>query len=394
MAMNAILTVRSRRRIATVAVVLAMAMSLSACLGTPPGNRGPNPDVTISTVETGLDHPWDLAFAPAPHQSWLLTTERFGRVSARQLESGNPPVVLGQIGVAANGEGGLLGMAIDPDFASNRSIYLCYTTNSDVRLSRFTVSDPFTAGGLALSADIVTGMPVNPSGRHSGCRPRFRPTSNPPELFVGTGDSATDGTIPQNLQSLGGKVLCVHGDGSACPTNPGIGDPNVDDRIYSWGHRNVQGIAFTPGGGGWSVEHGSDRDDEVNLLLQGDFGWNPVPSGGGTAYDESQPMTRDWGIPATWTSGSPTIAPSGAAVISGAQWKDWDGALAMAVLKGKDLHLVYIDENSYGLRSLGWFFTVTNEGRIRSVVQGPDGNLYLTTDNGSGNDKIVKVAPQ
>ena len=230
-------------------------------------------------------------------------------------------------------------------------------------------------------------MPVNTLiGRHSGCRPRFRPGTNPPQLFVGTGDSASDGTIPQNLNSLGGKILCIDRDGNACPGNPGIGVSNFDDRIWSWGHRNVQGIAFTPGGLGYSVEHGTDRDDEVNFMFQGNFGWNPVPG-----YDETQPMTGPGGIAAVWSSGSPTIAPSGATLLTGAQWKGFNGALAMAVLKGKQLRIVYFDD-LYGLTSIGSTVTMTGAGRLRSAVQGPDGNLYVSTDNGS-NDQILLVVP-
>jgi glucose/arabinose dehydrogenase len=382
----------TKRTFATLAATL-LVLALSACIPQPPPGRGPNPTLNVSSLVTGLDHPWDLGFASAPGTgTWLVYTERFGRVSAKQLPSG-APIVLGQLGApfVAAGEGGLLGLAVDPEFAANRFVYACYTTTSDVRVVRFTVNT-FTPGALTFSGDVVTGMPVNPSGRHSGCRPRFRPGTNPPQLFVGTGDSATDGSIPQNLQSLGGKVLCVGRDGTACSGNPGIGDPNVDDRIYSWGHRNVQGIAFTPGGGGYSVEHGPDRDDEVNVLFKGDFGWNPDPPGASTAYDESQPMTRPGAIGSAWSSGVPTIAPSGAAILSGPQWKGWDRALAIAVLKGKELRVLFFDD-FLGFSAIGQTFEMRGAGRLRSAVQGPDGNLYITTDNGSMNDQILKVVP-
>jgi glucose/arabinose dehydrogenase len=292
----------------------------------------------------------------------------------------------------ANGEGGLLGLAIDPDFNSNHFIYACYDTTVDVRLSRFTVSS-FTNGALQLDADLVTGMPRNPSGRHSGCRPRFRPVVSPPQLFIGTGDSATDGTIPQNRQSLGGKILCISRDGIACPGNPGVGVPGWDPRIFSWGHRNVQGIAWNPdGAGGWSIEHGTDRKDEANLLVPADFGWNPSPFLFSTDYDESQPMTRDGAFGPSWSSGESTIAPSGATVLSGPQWKGWDRAVAMAVLKNQELRVVFMDD-FVGLGSYGWQISMGGHGRLRSAVQGPDGNLYISTDNGSMTDQILKVVP-
>ena len=109
-------------------------------------------------------------------------------------------------------------------------------------------------------------------------------------------------------------MLCVTNDGNPCANNPGVVNSSldIDDRIWSWGHRNVQGIAFAPSGGGYSVEHGTDRDDEVNVLFQGDFGWNPVPG-----YDESKPMTGPGGIGAAWSTGFPSIAPSGATMLTG-----------------------------------------------------------------------------
>ncbi|HEX5587649.1 MAG TPA: PQQ-dependent sugar dehydrogenase [Acidimicrobiia bacterium] len=388
----------SRARSGAAVAVALIAAVLAGCLAEPPAGRGTNPTLTTTTVVAGLDHPWDLAFPPAPNDSWMLYTERGGKVSAKQLPNG-APVVLGQLGTGlagtagfvVTGEGGLLGLAVDPEFTTNHYVYACYDTTTDVRLARFTVNS-FAPGALQHNSDIVTGIPVNPSGRHSGCRPRFRPSSNPPQLFIGTGDSATDGTIPQNLQSLGGKVLCVDRNGAACAGNPGIGDPAIDDRIFSWGHRNVQGIAFNPDGSGWSVEHGTDRDDEINVLIPADFGWNPVSGPASTAYDESQPMTRPGALGPSWASASPTTAPSGATVLWGPQWKGWHRAVAVAMLKKQELYIIYMDD-FLGLSNLGLTVAIGDRGRLRSAVEGPDGNLYISTDNGSMNDQILKVVP-
>ena len=258
--------------------LVLLAAVLSACIPNPPPGRGPNPNLTVSTVVSGLDHPWDIAFTP--DDNWMIYDERAGSIWAKPFPTG-APVLLGTVSdVVVHGEGGLLGLAVDPSFASNHFLYACYDSSSDVRVVRFTVAGDLAAGSLAIDTAIVTGIPVNTaSGLHSGCRPRFRPGTSPPQLFVGTGDSHTDGSIADNVFSLGGKILCVTTDGNPCANNPGVVNSSlaVDDRIWSWGHRNVQGIAFTPSGGGYSVEHGTDRDDEVNVLFQGDFGWNPVP---------------------------------------------------------------------------------------------------------------------
>ena len=386
-------TTTSRRRIAGTSLLVALLVAVAAaCAPPPPAGRGPAPTLQITNVATGLTNPWDLGFTSGADGTWMVYTERGGRISAKPT-SGGASVVLAQLEwpFVSAGEGGLLGLAVDPEFASNRYVYACYTTVGDVRLSRYRINS-FSPGGLVFDAQVVTGMPVNPSGRHSGCRPRFRPATDPPQLFVGTGDSASVGSIPQNLLSLGGKILCVLRDGAPCPGNPGVGTPGIDDRIHSWGHRNTQGIAFTANGGGYSVEHGPGRDDEVNVLFTGDFGWDPDPPGPSTAYDESQPMTRPGAIGAAWSSGAPTIAPSGATMLQGPQWKGWNGALAMAVLKARELRVVFFDD-FLGFSSIGSTFDMRGLGRLRTAVQGPDGNLYISTDNGSMNDVIVRVVP-
>ena len=279
-----------------------------------------------------------------------------------------------------------------PAFATNRYIYTCFAStlggpNNDVRLVRWTVDANFTA--LTNRTDIVTGMPVNASGelgRHSGCRPRFDPQAR---LFVGTGDAAS-GTVPQNPRSLGGKVLRINRDGTGVAGNPG---GTLDPRIWSYGHRNVQGIAFRPSDGfGVTTEHGPDRDDELNALVTGNFGWNPVPRAAG--YNEGVPMTDLAEFPnavkALWSTGPRTFALAGATFITGSQWGPWNGALAIAMLKDSKLLL---SQAQRGRQARGRRPRDQNRGRLRSPVQGPDGNLYVTTDNGGNTDVILKVTP-
>jgi glucose/arabinose dehydrogenase len=233
-------------------------------------------------------------------------------------------------------------------------------------------------------ADIVTGQPW--STFHDGCRPRFGPDGF---LYITTGDAGV-GTSPQSGSSLGGKVLRVDTNGGAASgNNPPAG---FDARIFNYGHRNVQGIAFRPSDSlGVSVEHGPTKDDEVNRVVRGNFGWDPVPG-----YNQTVPMTDTTKFPNAvrpiWTSGDPTIAPSGATFLAGGQWKAWDGALATAVLKDRQLRLLFIDGNGaltkQSLADLG-----ANVPRLRSAVQGPDGNLYLATDAAAPNGAIWKVTP-
>jgi glucose/arabinose dehydrogenase len=249
---------------------------------------------------------------------------------------------------------------------------------TDVRLVRFTLDTP-NGNAMVDRTDIVTDMPYS-SGRHSGCRPRFGPDGY---LWVGTGDAAI-GTTPQDDDSLGGKVLRIDRDGSAAPGNPG------GYRWFSKGHRNVQGMAFRSEDGlGVSAEHGPSVDDEINPLVAVNFGWDPVPG-----YTESVPMTDLEAFPdaveAIWSTGSPTLALSGATFIEGDAWGDWNGALAVATLKASHLHIYFVTSEGDMTND---FRRIEDQGRLRSPRQGPDGLLYVTTDGGGPDGQVLQVTP-
>ena len=344
------------------------------------------PQLTTEEVVGGRDHVWEVAFLPTKE---LLFTERKGDISV--IKDGKISMVAHMPDVYAVGEGGLLGLTVDPNFSQNRLIYTCYNSTQnghDIRVVRWKLRDDLS--GLDARADIITGITANSTsfpGRHSGCRIKWGPDG---VLWVGTGDAALGDTAIQP-KKLGGKILRVDRDGNPAAGNVG-GD--YDPRIYSYGHRNVQGIAFFPkaqnGVLGVNIEHGSDVDDEVNLLVQGNFGWAPPP----TLYQENvTPMTDTKRFPsaitAIWKSGRPTQAPSGATFLRGTQWKGWDGALAVAVLKDKHLKILQIDNKNAVTKEDR---VLSDFGRLRSAVEGPDGNLYISTDNG-GNDQIIRIIP-
>lgn len=326
----------------------------------------------------GLDKPWDIAWLP---NGTALVTERPGRLNAYADGTDAEPVVIQIPDVVARGEGGVMGLEVDPGFASNGYVYICTTSNADgendVRLVRLTLRTP-NGDAIVARRDIVTGMPYS-TGRHSGCRPRFGPDGF---LWVGTGDAAI-GETPQNDDSLGGKVLRIDRDGNAASDNPG------GFRWYSKGHRNIQGVAFRSDGLGMSAEHGPSVDDEVNLLVPGNFGWNPVPG-----YTESVPMTDFAKFPdavgAAWSSGAPTLALAGAAFVEGNAWGNWDGVLVVATLKAEHLHIYFVDSEG---TVTGEARAIDNKGRLRTPRQGPDGLLYITTDGGDGSGKVLRVTP-
>jgi glucose/arabinose dehydrogenase len=341
------------------------------------------PELDKQVVLDGLTNVWDIGFLP---DNTMLFTERAGTIS--KLADGKKVVVATVPGVLVQGESGLMGLAVDPDFANNRYIYVCHsnTNPKDMRVSRWRVDEAVTA--LTNQTTILNGKPIYFAGRHSGCRPRFGADGY---LWIGTGDEAI-GANPQDPKSLSGKILHVDRDGKPAPGNlPAPFDP----RIFSYGHRNVQGLAMLPrvkyGVYGYSVEHGSDRDDEVDQLRSGNMGWNPVPG-----YNEAVSMTDKTKYPDAidpiWTSGETTIAPSGMTFLLGEKWQLYEGRLAMAILKDKQLRLLELDDQG---KLKGQETLLKDEyGRLRSAVLSANGDLYLSTDNGSGKDQIIRITPK
>jgi glucose/arabinose dehydrogenase len=339
---------------------MAAALLLAACTGTAGVDGAPSastssstptgaPALDVEVVLDGLDHPWDVVQAP---DGTLLVDQRGGGFTA-VLRDGSPREVRADFGdLFARGETGLMGMSLDPDFAHNRRLYSCQGMRSgSIGVVAWTVAPDWSAATRAADP-LIGGIPVNrASGRHGGCRLRFAPDG---ALLIGTGDNAV-GTNPQDPTSLAGKVL--RADAST-------------GKVSVW-----------------------NRDDEVNLLRAGaNYGWNPVGSG---TYDESVPMTDPdipGAVPAVWSSGFPTLATSGATFLDGRQWGAYDGLLVIGLLKAQGVLALRLDasgalQDQFRLPELDGRF-----GRLRSVQQGTDGALYVTTDNGA-NDQLLRVTP-
>lgn len=342
------------------------------------------PQLRVRTVARGLQHAWDVQQAGGGR---LVVSERDrARVSVVRKGKRRTLADLSRL-VWVSGETGLMSLAVDP---GSRTLWACHGSASGgthVQVSRWRVDRRWTR--LGSRRTLLTGLPST-SGRHGGCRLMLDRGSD--ALFVGTGDAAV-GTNPRDLDSLGGKVLRVHRrTGAPMPGNPFADASSARRFVWTYGHRNVQGLAQRDDGSVWSVEHGSDRDDEVNLLVAGgDYGWNPVPG-----YDESVPMT-DQSLPgeqqdAAWSSGTPTIATSGAAWVRGPQWGALDGTLAVAALKGSAVLFLRFDADG-GLVSVARPPRLQRLGRLRSITAARDGDLLVTTDNGA-RDRVVRVSPR
>ena len=343
------------------------------------------PQLRVRTVARGLEHPWDVQQAPGGR---LVVSER-DRARLSVVRDGRRRTLadLSRL-VWVSGETGLMSLAVDP---GTRTLWACHGATAggerEVRVTRWRADRRWRS--LSQRRTVVSGLPAT-SGRHGGCRLLLDRTSD--ALLIGTGDAAV-GTNPRDLDSLGGKVLRVHRrTGAPMADNPWADAESARRLVWTYGHRNVQGLAQREDGALWSVEHGSFRDDEVNLLAPGgDYGWNPVPG-----YDESVPMT-DQSLPgeqreAAWSSGDPTIATSGAAWVRGEQWGDLDGTLAVAALKGSEVLFLRFDADGR-LLSVDRPARLTRFGRLRSVTSTRNGDLLVTTADGSG-DRVLRVSPR
>ena len=339
------------------------------------------PKLLVSSLVSGLSIPWGIAFTP---DETMLFTQRAGGLSSR-LTNGTVQTVTADFDdLFASGETGLMGIVVDPGFASNRRFYTCQGhTGPEIQVIAWTINAAYTVA-TRVADPLVGGMPAASNGRHGGCRLRFGPQGY---LWIATGDAAS-GTVPQDLTSLGGKVLRVDAStGAGVPTNP-----FTPSRIYTYGHRNVQGLALRPGTSQmWSVEHGPSVDDEINLLVAGrNYGWDPVPG-----YNEAVSMTGVMKFPdaidAKWSSGSPTLATSGGVFLEGDHWGVWEGRLAVATLKDKKLRLFEFTPDGGFVSQVVVPELDDDFGRLRTPMLGPGGALYVTTSNGGNSDRILRI---
>jgi len=355
---------------------------------------------------TGLQNPWDMAFTP---DGAMLYTERGRGLSVRRA-NGTTALLFQPPDMVTQGQSGMQGVAVDPAFATNRTIYVYMSSNAagttDNRVIRLIVDAGYTA--TSSRSDIVTGISYkstwlsgDPSGAgsHSGGRIRFGPDGH---LYVTTGDNHS-GPLPQNLGALGGKVLRVTRDGNPAPGNntPAGGDA----RIFAYGFRNPQGISFRPGTGQpFTSEHGPGHSDEVTgLAAGGNAGWDPLCTNNVNycGYTSNQangsptPMTDTAKFPnalrPAWNNNGQSQGIAGNAFLSGSQWRDWNGALAVGFMAGTRLQILTFDAAGAVTSTASAFGTLGT--RIRAVVLGPDGNLYLSTDGKSGGDEIWRVVP-
>ena len=340
----------------------------------------------VRSVATGLAHPWSLAFLP---DGRMLVTERPGRLRIVAPDGRLSEPVEGVPEVHAQGQGGLLDVALDPAFASNGRIYLSYAGPGDGGAATTVARARLADGRLQDLAVIFRQRPgIRGSDNHFGSRLAFAPDGN---LFVTTGDRYSQRELAQDVATHIGKIVRIAPDGTAPDDNPWAGGGEGLPEIWSFGHRNVQGAAIHPETGAlWAHEHGAQGGDEINVPQPGrNYGWPVITHG--MDYDGSKigvgPEKAGMEQPAYhWT---PSIAPSGMAFYTGDAFPDWRGNLLVGSLKFALLVRLELD----GTRVVREERLLKGLGeRIRDVRQGPDGLVYLLTDSPRG--QILQVAPQ
>jgi glucose/arabinose dehydrogenase len=344
-------------------------------------------DLTVETVVSGLANPWALAFLP---DGRMLITERPGRLRIATRDGKLSPPVAGVPRVSARGQGGLHDVMLDRNFGQNKTIYICFADPADsgarTAMARSRLIDEGTPRLEDVKVIFRQEGPLS-SGNHFGCRIVQTPDNN---LFLTMGDHFTHRDEAQNLANHLGKIVRVAPDGAVPQDNPFVGRAGAKPEIWSYGHRNSQGAALHPTTGKfWEHEHGPRGGDEVNIVEKGkNYGWPVIGYGidynGARIHESTQKPAMEQPVK-YWV---PSIAPSGMAFNTGDLFPSWRGNLFIGTLVGQMLVRLELDGEK-----------VVNEERLlqgvgerfRDVRVGPDGAIYLATDNSAG--RILRVAP-
>jgi aldose sugar dehydrogenase len=368
----------------------ALLMATSALLASPvaaqtvPTRSGP---VVVEKVTGGLAYPWGMAFMP---DGSALVTERPGRVRILGKDGSLSQPLPGVPAVAARGQGGLHDVALDPQFGSNRQVYVCYAEAREggaiTTVSRLTLAA--NGSGFEQSEVIFRQNPVGNTTRHFGCRLVFDRTGS---MFITLGDRGNRMDDAQSRTNTIGKVVRILPDGKIPADNPGHKREGWLASVWSIGHRNVQGAAINPASGKlWTVEHGARGGDEINIPEAGkNYGWpvitygrdySGVKIGEGTAKTGMEQPIYHW---------DPSIAPSGMAFYTGDRFPAWKGSVFVGALAGSALVRLSLN----GDKVTGEERLLENLGkRIRDVRQGPDGLIYLLIDSNDG--EVLRLKPQ
>lgn len=336
----------------------------------------------IVTVAEDLEHPWGLAFLP---DGAMLVTERPGRLNVvREGEAPRP--ISGVPEVVENGQGGMLDVAVHPDFAQNRLIYLSFSGAGDGGAGTEVVRGRLEGDRLTGLEKIFAVAAKSGGGRHFGSRLLFGADGH---LYITSGDRG-DPDRAQDLNDHAGKMIRVTPDGEIPSDNPFVGNAAAKTEIYSWGHRNPQGMALQPGTNRiWAVEHGPRGGDELNVIEPGaNYGWPVITYGRSYAGFSIGEGTKKDGMAQPATYWVPSISPSGLSFYEGDAFPQWRGNLFVGALSARAL----VRMELVGTRVVHQERLLEDfDERVRDVRQGPDGFLYLLIDDSEGS--VLRLEP-
>ncbi|MFM9880587.1 MAG: PQQ-dependent sugar dehydrogenase [Burkholderiaceae bacterium] len=384
------------RQAITPCVSLALAATwLALPAAAQPATPAAAKPLRTEVLASDLEHPWALAFLPGGR---FLVTERPGRLRVLSAEGKAGPPVEGVPAVVASGQGGLLDVLLDHDFAANRTLYLCYSepeNASSLRNSTALAKARLSADSTRLEAVqiIFSQQPKFASDLHFGCRISERHVGGQPDgtLFLTLGDRYSRAADAQKLDNHHGKVVRIGKDGSVPKDNPFAAQKGALPEIWSYGHRNMQGAARAPDGSTWTHEHGPQGGDEINLPQAGrNYGWPVITFGeqyGGGKIGAG--ITEKAGLEPPLHQWTPSIAPSGMAFVTSARYPAaWQGNLLVGSLKFR--YLARLELQGGKVQREHKLLADVNE-RIRDVRQGPDGFLYVVTDSARG--RLIRLLP-
>ncbi len=341
-------------------------------------------EVDTQSIVTGLDTPWEILWGPGDH---IWFTERYGRVSRVDPSTGLVDELLVIDEVHEQSESGLLGMALHPDFTTQPYVYLVYNYLSQGSIKEKLVR--YSYNGSILSSPETLMEDIGGAGNHNGSRLLFGEDG---KLYMTTGD-AVDVSTSQNLGSLNGKILRMNDDGSIPDDNP-----FEDSYIWTFGHRNPQGLILGPEGIILSSEHGPSNDDEINIIEKGrNYGWPNVHGfcDGASEMDFCNENNVKEPI-AAWT---PTLAVAGIDFYASDLIPEWENSILITTLKEAELYVLTMDESETGVIAESRYFN-NWWGRLRDICIAPDGRVFISSSERdgrgspvSGDDRIVEIRP-
>jgi glucose/arabinose dehydrogenase len=344
---------------------------------------------SVVTVASGLDHPWGLQFLP---DGRMIVTERAGRLRLVTAKGQMSPPVAGVPAVLTNsGQAGLFDVALDPDFAQNHTLYFAYFERRPNGQGLSVARAKFEDGASPKLAELKVIFRAQPeSGPAINLGGRLIANKDG-TLFVTVGDRFTERDKAQDLSADNGKIVRINTDGSIPKDNPFASRKGARGEIWTLGHRNPEGLAIRPSDGSlWDVEHGAKGGDEINLVKPGhNYGWPVITYGVDYSGEKIGEGRAKPGMDQPVYYWDPSIAPSGMAFYTGDLFPQWKGNLFIGALKFKDVRRLVMK----GDRIVGEEVLLSNlNERIRDIRQGPDGALYILTDNAKG--RILRLAPK